>query len=326
MPDPETLAPEADRPDYATRGAELLCALAEAGREHSRATLLRAIDRAIARVERRTEATKRDLARLGEAETIAAQAQWLVAEAARAPRGARSLKVTDWTSGEPRTLEVPLDPAKPARAQVEAMFQRARRLKRGAKIAEERIARSEEARAKLARARDLAASATAEEEMESALASARAAAPKDVLLAAPAPGRGGSEQTRGAAYRTFVTPGGARILVGKGPAQNDRLTFQTARPHDLWLHAKDRAGAHVIVPMAKNASITPELLIDAAHLAAHFSEGRGEAVVDVQYTPRRYLRKPRGSAPGLVVVDREKVIAMRLEPGRVERLLEGEEA
>jgi predicted ribosome quality control (RQC) complex YloA/Tae2 family protein len=122
-----------------------------------------------------------------------------------------------------------------------------------------------------------------------------------------------------------VTPGGARILVGKGAAQNDRLTFQTARPHDLWLHPKDRTGAHVIVPLAKNATIAPELLIDAAHLAAHFSDARGETIVDVQYAPRRYLRKPRGSPPGFVVVDREKVIAVRLERGRVERLLESEE-
>src|SRR5262249_27654009 len=133
------LADETERADYEARGAELLRALAAAGRENRRAEALRAIDRGIARVERRIAATRGDLARLGEAETSAAQAQWLVAEAARAPRGARSLTVTDWSSGEPRTLEVPLDPAKPARAQVEAMFQRARRLKRGATIAEGRI-------------------------------------------------------------------------------------------------------------------------------------------------------------------------------------------
>jgi predicted ribosome quality control (RQC) complex YloA/Tae2 family protein len=299
--------------------------LAAAGRENRRAEVVRAIERGLQKVTRRIVATRGDLARLDEAETIAAQAQWLVAEAGRAPRGARSLKVTDWTTGEPRPLEVPLDPSKPARAQVEAMFQRARRLKRGAKIAEERIAKAEETRAELVRARDLAANADALEAMEAALLTARAVAPKDVALPSQVTGRPGQEQAPSAPFRTFVTPGGARILVGKGAAQNDRLTFQTARPHDLWLHAKDQTGAHVIVPLAKNAQIAPELLVDAAHLAAHFSDARGEAVVDVEYTPRRYLRKPRASPPGLVVVDREKVMAVRLEPGRVERLLEAEE-
>jgi predicted ribosome quality control (RQC) complex YloA/Tae2 family protein len=322
---PGDLADEGERADYEARGAELLRVLAAAGRENRRAEVVRAIERGLSRVERRIAATRGDLARLGEAEAIAAQAQWLVAEASRAPRGAKSLKVTDWTTGEPRTIEVPLDPSKPARAQVEAMFQRARRLKRGAKIAEERIAKAEETRAKLVRARELATRAETLEAMEAAFAQARAAAPKDVASVSAGPGRAPEKEARSAPFRTFVTPGGARILVGKGAAQNDKLTFQTARPHDMWLHAKDQTGAHVIVPLPKNASIAPDLLVDAAHLAAHFSDARGETIVDVQYTPRRYLRKPRGSPPGLVVVDREKVIAVRLEPGRVERLLEGEE-
>jgi predicted ribosome quality control (RQC) complex YloA/Tae2 family protein len=224
-------------------------------------------------------------------------------------------------------VEIPLDPAKPARAQVEAMFQRARRLKRGAKIAEERIAKAEATKEGLARALDDARGAATSEAVDDALARARALAPKEVTLEpnAGAPSSRGGAQPKAPPYRTFVSPAGARILVGKGAAQNDRLTFQAARPHDLWLHAKGRTGAHVIVPLAKNASCPADLLVDAAHLAAHFSEARGEAVVEIQYTSRRYLRKPRGSAPGLVVVDREKVLAVRVEPGRVERLLEREE-
>ncbi len=145
------------------------------------------------------------------------------------------------------------------------------------------------------------------------------------LDASPQGSTAAPKQVKSAPFRTFVTPTGARVLVGKGAAQNDQLTFQNSRPHDLWLHAKGRTGAHVVVPLAKNTTCPADLLVDAAHLAAHFSEARGEAVVEVQYTPRRYLRKPRGSAPGLVVVEREKVLAVRLEAGRVERLIEGEE-
>jgi predicted ribosome quality control (RQC) complex YloA/Tae2 family protein len=79
----------------------------------------------------------------------------------------------------------------------------------------------------------------------------------------------------------------------------------------LWLHAKGWTGAHVVVPLRKGASCPPEALVEAAHLAAHFSDARSETVVEVAYTPRRYVRKPRGSAPGAVVVDREKVIVLR---------------
>ena len=81
-----------------------------------------------------------------------------------------------------------------------------------------------------------------------------------------------------------------------------------------------------MVPLDKNQTCPADRLVDAAHLAAHFSEAREEAVVEVQYTPRRYLRKPKGSAPGFVVVDREKVLVLRVEQGRLARLLAAEEA
>jgi predicted ribosome quality control (RQC) complex YloA/Tae2 family protein len=92
----------------------------------------------------------------------------------------------------------------------------------------------------------------------------------------------------------------------------------------MWLHAKGATGAHVIVRLEKGRSCPADLLVEAAHLAAHFSSARDEGVVEVEYTSRRYVRKPRGSPPGLVVVDREKVILLRREEQTLRRLLESE--
>jgi predicted ribosome quality control (RQC) complex YloA/Tae2 family protein len=114
------------------------------------------------------------------------------------------------------------------------------------------------------------------------------------------------------------------ILVGKGADDNDRLTIEHARPHDLWLHARDDAGAHVVVPLERGEACPPELLCDAATLAAHFSQARGQARVDVLYTERRYVRKPRKIGPGKVVLLREKVFRLHLEPARLKRLLAAE--
>ena len=125
-------------------------------------------------------------------------------------------------------------------------------------------------------------------------------------------------------YRAFVTEDGAMALVGRGAADNDRLTLRIARPHDLWLHARGVAGAHVVVPLTKGKSCSPETLVDAATLAAHFSELRGEPVVDVLYTPRRFVRKRKGSPAGSVTLEREKVIGLRVEPARLGRLLKSE--
>ena len=80
----------------------------------------------------------------------------------------------------------------------------------------------------------------------------------------------------------------------------------------------------MVVRLAKGTSCPPDTLVDAATLAAHFSDVRGEPVVDVLYTPRRYVRKRKGSAVGSVTLEREKVIAVRVEQERLGRLLAAE--
>ena len=296
-----------------------------------RQELGRAMAKARARVERRVEAVRADLGRIGEADALAARATAFVAEASRAPRGATRLTVTDWSTGEPRPLELSLDPARPAREQIDAMFKRSRRLKLGAAIARRRLDEASQAAARLDAVAARLGAVTALAEVEALAVEARAAAPRDFALAARSGGGGGKAAAGGAKaapsrpFRLYRDAAGERILVGRGAAHNDALTFHHARPHDLWLHAKGRTGAHVIVPLEKGHTCPADRLVDAAHLAAHFSEAREEAIVEVQHTERRYLRKPRGSAPGLVVVDREKVLVLRVERERIARLLAAEE-
>ena len=79
-----------------------------------------------------------------------------------------------------------------------------------------------------------------------------------------------------------------------------------------------------MVPLERNAQIAPEVLLDAAHLAAHFSKQRGEPSAEIAHTARRFVRKPKGAAPGSVLVDRERVFVVRLEAARLQRLLASE--
>lgn len=310
------------------RGMALLVRLAHESVDARRAEILGVLERASTRVERRREAIRGDLGKVTQADKLASQAQWLVAEAARTPRGATKLVVTDWSSGEAVPIEVPLDPSKSAREQVDAIFKRAKRLRLGATIAEDRLARAETQRDAIAHAMTAVREATDLAAIEDAAREAKRAAPRDVAYVDRAQGVPSKATKKGDAkrtpYRTFVARSGTKLFVGKGAADNDVLT-QSARPHHLWLHAKDRTGAHVIVPLQKGHDCTSEDLVDAAHLAAHFSEAREEKTVDVQYTPKRYLRKPKGSAPGAVVVDREKVLVLRVEPAILAGLLERED-
>jgi predicted ribosome quality control (RQC) complex YloA/Tae2 family protein len=310
------------------QGARIVEEVARGEAGGRRDALRRALGKAIARVERRIEAVRGDLSRAEGADAMAQRAQLFVAEAGRAARGATRLVAVDWSSGEPQDVELKLDPARGAREQLDAVFARARRLKEGARIARTRLADAEKAAAALGElARALADADLAD--LAGLASRARSAAPRDFKLAAAAAPGARARAAPGAQpplppYRTFFSSSGARLLVGRAAEKNDALTFHVARPHDLWLHAKNRAGSHVVVPLEKNASCPGDVLVEAAHLAAHFSEARDEAVVEVQYTPRRYLRKPRGSPPGLVVVDREKVLVLRREDALLRALLERE--
>ncbi len=293
-----------------------------AGLEEQRLELARTLARAEKRLARREAALRRDLAKIDEAEGWVARASWLVPLASRAPRGAKELVVRDWSTGTEASWVFPLDPAKGAREQVDAVFRSARRLRRGRPVAEKRL---DEACTLQSLLQDLSAevaAAATEEELAALRARANEVAPRDLPRAA-AEGTRGRARKR-APYRTFVGSSGLSILVGRGAKQNDELTLHVARPHHVWLHAKGDSGAHVVALVEKGRELLPEQLLDAAHLAAHFSGARGETIVDVSWTARRYVRKPRKSPPGLVVVDREHVLGLRIEASRLERLLASE--
>ncbi len=98
----------------------------------------------------------------------------------------------------------------------------------------------------------------------------------------------------------FHAPDGTEILVGKNNSQNDRLTFKTASPRDLWLHAKDIPGSHVILRANGDEPQETALLL-AAGLAAHFSKAQGSSNIPVDYTECRYVKKPSGAKPGFVI-------------------------
>lgn len=311
-----------------TRGRELAEALAGTAIEERRIELQRTLDKAKVRIERRREAIRADLAKIAEADNMASQASWLIAEAKRAPRGATKLVVTDWSTGEPVPLEVPLDPSKSASDQVEAIFKRAKRLRLGGRVASDRLAQTETQLEGVLDVRERLGGAPTLPDLEALALEAKRSAPRDVTLpqaSAPSTGTKAKLPTGRMPYRTFLARSGKKLLVGKGAADNDALSLKVARPHDLWLHAKDRTGAHVIVALEKGQTCPAEDLVDAALLAAHFSDARDEKAVDVQYTPKRYLRKPKGSPPGFVIVDREKVLALRVDADAVRLLLERED-
>ncbi|GAA5037442.1 hypothetical protein GCM10011506_33750 [Marivirga lumbricoides] len=108
-------------------------------------------------------------------------------------------------------------------------------------------------------------------------------------------------------YKKFETSG-FTILVGKGARENDELTLKYAKKDDLWLHAKDVSGSHVILKQQSNKPFPREVIEKAAQLAAFYSKRKTDSLTPVIVTPKKFIRKPKGLPPGLVHVDKEDTI------------------
>ncbi len=110
---------------------------------------------------------------------------------------------------------------------------------------------------------------------------------------------------------------GIDIYVGKNAAQNDRLTGE-ARANETWLHAKDMPGSHVII--RTEGEVPRQTLLEAAILAAWYSKGQHSSNVPIDYTFRRYVKKPSGAAPGMVIYTNQHTLFMTVSESDVRKI------
>jgi predicted ribosome quality control (RQC) complex YloA/Tae2 family protein len=262
----------------------------------------------------------------------------LVAHQAEVPRGATEVTLPDHASGPDSTIVIPLDPALSPSANAERYFKAARRGRRGVlRVA----ARLQETEGELARVHAWAQRATEASRLEAleALhkeleATPRLLAPRDRAALAGirvVPAENGRQRTgRGDAARRppagpeprrFVSSDGVLILVGRDTEGNDYLTTHLAKPQDMWLHVQGRSGSHVVIRVTNRANGPPRrTLIQAAQLAAYYSQARNDGKVAVDYTLRKHVRKPRKAKPGLVTISQEKTLIVSPDKSLIQRL------
>ncbi|MGB3050089.1 MAG: NFACT RNA binding domain-containing protein [Polyangiales bacterium] len=290
----------------------------DAHRSLRREQLERLLLRHLKRLMKKRDAIVDDLERAETADELHERASLILAHLAEIPANAHYFETKNWDA-EPRTIRIELDPRKSPTETAQDLFKKSKRLKRGLDVAPNRLASVEKEIAELHRVQDGLQDCSV----------AELTARLDALGVSTTSPKERERKRRQAGvrlpYREFRSGDASAVLVGRGAADNDRLTLRVARPHDLWLHARGVTGAHVVVPLSKGQSCTPETLVDAATLAAHFSDLRGETIVDVLYTPRRFVHKRKGSPVGSVTLGSEKVIAVRVEAERLQRLLENEQ-
>lgn len=122
------------------------------------------------------------------------------------------------------------------------------------------------------------------------------------------------EKTEPLPYREFEWRG-FRIWVGKNAEANDQLTLKYSYKEDLWLHAKDVAGSHVLIKYQAGKNFPKDVIEYAAGLAAFYSKRKNESLCPVVVTPKKFVRKRKGDPAGAVVVEKEEVILVEPRDG-----------
>ncbi|MBY0434734.1 MAG: NFACT RNA binding domain-containing protein, partial [Cyclobacteriaceae bacterium] len=115
------------------------------------------------------------------------------------------------------------------------------------------------------------------------------------------------EQVKSLPYKAYEYKGYV-IWVGKNASANDELTLKYSYKDDLWLHAKDVAGSHVLIKHQAGKNFPKDVIERGAALAAYYSKRKNESLCPVAYTSKKYVRKRKGDPAGAVVVEREEVI------------------
>ncbi|MDE6181819.1 MAG: NFACT family protein, partial [Eubacteriales bacterium] len=117
----------------------------------------------------------------------------------------------------------------------------------------------------------------------------------------------------------YISSDGFHIYVGKNNTQNDELTLKFAKSNDMWLHTKEIAGSHVII-VSEGKEISNLALNEGANLAAFYSKASNSSLVPVDYTPKKFVKKPNGAKPGMVIYETNKTAYITPDENLIENM------
>ncbi|WP_251867629.1 fibronectin-binding protein EfbA [Enterococcus malodoratus] len=271
--------------------------------------LIRKVDNEIKRNQTKLAKREKTLQDSENAEEFRRDGELLTTFMTQVPRGAESVELQNYYE-ENVPIVIKLNPALTPNQNAQKYFQKYQKLKNAVKLIYNQIAEAKDEIAYL----------------ESVLAQLEIAGPMDIevikeeLVASGYLKRKRSKKNRKQAPskpERFIASDGTEILVGKNNLQNDQLTLKQARKTDIWLHAKNIPGSHVIV---KSNDPSEETLLEAAELAAYFSKFRQSAQVPVDYVAVKHVHKPNGAKPGFVIYENQKTLFVTPEESLVEKL------
>lgn len=251
---------------------------------------------------------KREQAGYANAEQHQRYGELLLAGLHHAIKTERGFQVTDYYDAAQPLIEIPAADKPDAKAAAEHYFKLARKARHGLQSIGERLPAVE---------REVAGLEATHAELNEILTRPELTAISERFAAiAPATQKKAPAVTAGRKAQPEQLPGvrryrssdGYEMLVGRSSSDNDHLTFRVAKSYDLWFHAADYPGSHVVLRNPQRKELPPRAITEAAQLAAKFSQARSDAKVAVKYCERKFVTKPKGFAPGQVRLSAFKTV------------------
>jgi len=256
--------------------------------------------------EKLKENLEKDLAGHGDPEEHKRVGDLLLANVATAKRHGNKVTIADYYAEGAPSIEVEIEENVSLQDEAAERFRQYGKAKRAREEIADRMVQID---------REIAQLKRQVEEISEIISHKDETALAPFIEAKPAPKIRPKEESKLPGVRRYLSTDGYEILVGRAARDNDNLTFKIAQPNDLWLHAGDYPGSHVVVRNPTRKEIPHRTIVEAAQLAGKFSQASEDSKVVIHYTPRKFLSKPKGAAPGLVRLSRFKSITV--EPKEV---------
>jgi len=268
----------------------------------ARSELERRLVREIAHRRRMVDDCRRALEEAALAESHEQAGHLMLAHLGSVTKGLDTVELYDWYAGGSRTIA--LDPRKSPQENAEAFFDRARKARDAGEIADGRMADAEDEIEQLRSLGEQLGSIG-----DNQLVDIRTAL--DQLAPRRAPNQPGPKTPPpfgGHKVRTYDLDGWT-LLVGETATANDHLLTRVASPHDIWLHVRGGTGAHGVLRVPKGSKV-PDVIVRraAAAVAAKSGSAKHSSLVAVDFTEKRYVRKPRGAKAGMALYTQAKTV------------------
>jgi predicted ribosome quality control (RQC) complex YloA/Tae2 family protein len=246
-----------------------------------------------------------DLARTQQAELFKLYADLLYAQPDKSPKGMEKIRVVNLFDPQLAEIEVPLDPRGSFIQNANRYSRLYQKANRSVPLLQAKMQRLETEIESLKSQHQELSAAMSGSSMSWKRPAAHHEVPKKQRGVSKSSLRAGSSfpdpALRRKVAKSFVSSEGLEILVGRSSKDNDVLTLKVARNEDFWLHVAGYGGSHVVLRNPAKLAVAPrQSLLEAAQLAAYFSQARNAPKVEIHYTQKRFVSKPKGAKPGLV--------------------------